>query len=464
MNRVRTGVAGAYLALCLILGGASAAGAAANGLLQIAAIGILLIHVWSRGAPPLAREGRWLVLIVFAFAGIAAAQLIPLPPSIWSALPGRDVVVRSLELLRVQPTAMPASLDPQRTTASLLWLIPPAAMFLVATRLTRDERLAVVKVLIGVGVVSIALGAFQLFGGASSPLYFYDTTNHGRTVAFFANANHVATLLLCALPFTAMFMARATKAGSGGGREGRGFIYAAIGAFLAVGIAINGSLAGYGILIPTAAASFLIYRRSAGRSVTRRDWMVAGAAGLLFVGLSALGPLSGERFMSKLDDTNSSGRKISIPVTIDAAKDHFPIGSGLGTFRDIYRTYEPVEDVTFVYVNHAHNDYAEIALELGWPGLLLVAAFIGWWARRTFVAWRSDFNGAGIARAASVAIGVILLHSLVDYPLRTSAIAALAALAAGFMVQPPAARSKNREAARRTSRSSSVRHIDAETV
>lgn len=463
MNPFRTGVAATYLGLCLLLGGASAAGAAANGLLQVLAVGILLIHVWSRGAPALAREGRWLVLIFLALAGVAAAQLIPLPFSLWTVLPGRDVVGRSLALLRLEPDNMPASLDPHRTAASLLWLLPPAAMFLVATRLTRDERSAVVKVLLAVAVVSIALGAFQLFGGDASPLRFYEITNTNRSVGFFSNSNHFATLLLCSLPFTAVFMARAKKARGGTGREGRGFIYAAIAVFIGIGVAINGSLAGYGLLVPTAAASFVLYREAISRSATKRSWWIAAGGAILIIGISAFGPLSSARLAAKFDDNNAVGRKISVPTTIEAARDHFPFGSGLGTFRDVYRTYEPAEDVTSVFVNHAHNDYAEIALELGWPGLIVVLAFLLWWVRRTVSVWRGDFNGAALARAGSIVLGIVLLHSLVDYPLRTTAMAAVAAMAAGFMIQPPVARAP-RSGDRRRGRSRSARHMDAASV
>lgn len=465
MNPFRTGVAGVYLALCLVLGGASAAGALGNGLLQLLAVAVILVHVWSRGAPPLARDGRWLILIFAGFAIVAGAQLIPLPASVWTGLPGRDVLARSLALIGLTPSDMPASLDPRRTFASLLWLLPPAAMFLVATRLTRDERSVVAKVLLGVAVLTIVLGAFQLLGGSGSRLRFYEVTNAGSSVGFFSNSNHVATLLLSSLPFAALFMARAAKERSGsGGREGRGFIYGAIAVFTIVGIAMNGSRAGYAMLIPGGIASYLLYLKSAGRKTGPRTWWATGIATALIAGLGVFGSLSEGGLAKKFMDVETTGRQISIPVTLAAAKDHFPLGSGLSTFRDIYRTYEPIEDVTFVYVNHAHNDYAEIALELGLPGLLIVLAFIAWWLVATWKAWRSDYNGAALARAGSIVIGIVLVHSLVDYPARTSAIAAVVALAAGFMIQPPAARSKRSRSEGRDDRKARARHISVDAA
>ena len=75
MNKLRTGIAGTYLALCLLLGGASAAGASANALLQLLGLGLLLLHLWSRGAPPLPREGRWLLALGLIFAALLSVPL-----------------------------------------------------------------------------------------------------------------------------------------------------------------------------------------------------------------------------------------------------------------------------------------------------------------------------------------------------------------------------------------------------
>lgn len=461
MNMLRTSIACGYLALCLLLGGASAGGALANGLLQVLAVAIILLHVWARGAPALAQEGRWLIGIFLAFAAIAAWQLIPLPFDFWAGLPGRETTVRSLQLIGASPDSMPASLDPRRTFASLLWLLPPAAMFLVSTRLTRDERSAAARVLLVIAVVSIAFGAVQLFDNGNS--YLYEITSLGRSVGFFANANHLATLLLCSLPFAALFIARAdrSRAGSGGRGEGRAVIYAAVAIFIGIGVALNGSLAGYALLIPTAILSFLLYRRSAGKAVGFKTWGALGIAAVLVVGFSIAGPMSNERFAAKFDDSNPLGRQISVPTTLEAAKDFLPVGSGLGTFRDVYRTYEPTEEITAVFVNHAHNEYAEIALELGIPGLLALLGFLLWWTRHTWKAWTQKYDGVALARAGSIAIGVVILHSLVDYPIRTSAIAAVVAMSAAFMIQPPAAR---RERSRSRGRQSAVRHMDAEDL
>jgi O-antigen ligase len=121
-------------------------------------------------------------------------------------------------------------------------------------------------------------------------------------------------------------------------------------------------------------------------------------------------------------------------TTVVAIKDTFPEGVGLGSFPQVYRTYEDQNAVGSEQVNHAHNDYLEFVLELGLPGLLLILAFIFWWSSRTIHVWRSSYKGGDLGRAGSVVVLVVLLHSVVDYPVRTSAMAVLFAMACALMM------------------------------
>jgi O-antigen ligase len=101
----------------------------------------------------------------------------------------------------------------------------------------------------------------------------------------------------------------------------------------------------------------------------------------------------------------------------------FPLGSGFGSFRDAYAQFEPVAEMGRSFALHAHNDVLETAIEGGLPGALLLIAGIGliaWAAIKTLASRR---QAGSLAIAASIAAAVPLLHSLVDYPLRTLAIA-----------------------------------------
>ena len=69
-------------------------------------------------------------------------------------------------------------------------------------------------------------------------------------------------------------------------------------------------------------------------------------------------------------------------------------------------------------MNHAHNDYLEIIFEGGLLAGLALASYLVLLSVRLVEA-----RVNGMQKAALMAIGFLLVHSLVDYPMRTLAIA-----------------------------------------
>jgi O-antigen ligase len=449
-----------YLVACLLLGGASAAGAAANAFLQLSGLAIIVVLAW-RGGFAVPREARAPVWLAGLFLLVGLVTLVPLPASLWTGLPFRDGVADGFRLAAMPLPSLPLSLWPSATLASLLAMIPPAAMFLLVLRLPNERRLLLLWTLLAVAGLSIALGAFQLMGGRDSPLRFYEITNAGAAVGFFANRNHEATLLLCALPFAGVLAARfTTRHGSRSKRSAGAIVSIAIALFLTTGIAIVASSAGYALFIPTALATMLIYRRAVlGR--LSWGWPAALAALLLiFVAVGLRGPLSQEELSAEVSQQDPASRRVIAETTMAAIEPSFPVGTGLGTFSTVYRLFENPNRISHGYANHAHDDYLEIALETGIAGILLVFAFILWWARQSLRVWRRDFPGAGLARAGAVVIAVVLLHSIVDYPIRTAAIASLFALACALMAPPPSRRDEG--AASSEAGGEALRHLEAE--
>jgi hypothetical protein len=125
-----------------------------------------------------------------------------------------------------------------------------------------------------------------------SPWYLYRRTNHGVAVGFFANSNHMATLLVVSLAFLAAFVAvlrarvRNEKAGSAV------LLLAVAGSLtLIVGITLNGSLAALLLGLPVAAVSvamFLPQRRRLRFPVAARAGVGRGSGRGLHV--AAAGP------------------------------------------------------------------------------------------------------------------------------------------------------------------------------
>ena len=444
-HHLRLAVVPAYLLLCLLLGGGSAAGYWANMVLQLLALPLIVWAVIVQRGTPMAPSARQLVVGLILLLLLIGAQLIPLPPSIWASLPGRESVVEGYRLLGLPLPWRPISLAPYATLASALWLLPSIAILLGIIRIGAFRTSWIAWVVALVATASVMVGALQVVGGQDSPWYFYSVTNRGATTGFFANANHMATLLVCALPFLASLYLGARARGKSSRRaSGMFVILAGAVAVILVGVAINGSLAGIGLAIPAAFGSFLmIWSRK--RKLPRWVWagvvaMLVGAAVLVYNVPFSSNNLTGEGRGA------SDSRFYSFSLSSEAASDYFPIGSGLGTFARIFQMYEDPATVDIYYMNHVHGDYIEVALETGLPGVLLIALFLLWWARRAVGIWRAD-EPDYYARAATIASAAMLVHSIVDYPLRTAAMGAFFAVCCALMAEPRAReRSRKKQA------------------
>lgn len=450
-----------FVVMAVLLGGASGvrAGVAANAALQIFSLGIILYCAWSGRKSSWPAEARPLVWLALILLLLALLSVIPLPAGLWQQLPGRERAAAGLALIGMAGQSLPHSLSAQSTLASLPWLLPPFAAFLLVLRSSAQARKLLMGGILAVAILSVALGVAQLVSGPHA-LRPYAITNPGRPVGFFANANHFGTLLLCALPFCGYIAARAVQRRSKTKKASGTALSVTIGVFLVIGVVVLRSVAGYGLLLVTAAATFLIYRRAAFGRLTPL-WMAAvGALFLLFVGLAYAGPLQEQALTGKLSDQRTS-RKVMAATTVEAIKDTFPAGTGLGSFPRVYRTYEDLTAIGSELVNHAHNDYLEFALELGLAGPILILAFLLWWGRRTIGVWRSNFEGADLGRAGSVVVLVVVLHSIVDYPIRTSAIAVLVAVGCALMIPPTR---RVRRAARDVSEAepTDLKHLEAD--
>ncbi len=420
-----------YLAACLILGGASAAGFIANLLLQIAAIPLIGWSLWQLLQAHPTPQLRIPLVMLALLVVLMLLQLIPLPPSLWTLLPGRDAVVAGYRLIDVPLPWLPLSLAPSGTLASLLWLLPAFAVFLAITALGAFRGRAIAGAIVAVTLVSIALGALQVIGGNNGGTYIYQVTNYGQAVGFFANSNHNATLLLVCIPFLAALQATLLKrAKSPRSASAIRLIVAATYAIILVGLLINSSLAGIGLGLPVVLTSWLLFGRQ--RPLVRRGLigatLVVSIAAIVTI---AIGPFGNNLFGQQTANVELS-RQTSFALTLRAAHDYFPIGSGVGSFQPVYRTQEPLDSVTTIFMNHAHSDWLEILLETGLPGMALAGLFLVWWAMRARAIWTAD-EPDYFAQAALVATAAILLHSVVDYPLRTAGLSAVFAACVGLM-------------------------------
>lgn len=104
----------------------------------------------------------------------------------------------------------------------------------------------------------------------------------------------------------------------------------------------------------------------------------------------------------------------------DTAEALTPAGNGLGSFYLLFPRHAPRFDTTIERPEHAHNDYLEVAYELGPLGLVLLLALLAY-------GLASDRRPE---RAALATVGIIACAS---FPLHQPVAGALAALACGHL-------------------------------
>lgn len=435
MTRIlRFGAIPLFLMLCVFLGGSSR-GIWVNMILQLLAIAILAWAAMTRQPMQSPKAGTMLVWLIGSTLALIAIQLVPLPPAIWAALPGRDFVAKGYVLLGQPLPWLPMSLAPYQTIASALWLLPPLAIIAGMLRLGAFRTSWLAGALAIATFAAVLVGALQVTSGdpVSSPWYFYKVTNFGSATGFFANSNHMAILLVVTIPFlVALFGARWAKKSAQASASKTAILAGGLLVVL-LGLGLNGSLAGWGLGIPVVAASALL------RVPMKRNWARWSVAGIALLGVAGVALIFSSPTQRSVPATGAGvsleSRATIFKTSLTAASDFAPLGSGVGTFADIYPRYEDPASVWPTYVNHVHSDFIEILLETGVAGLILLGLFLVWWIARLVAIWRSP-NVDQFARAATIASAAILAHSLVDYPLRTSAISAIFAMCLALMVQP----------------------------
>jgi len=108
----------------------------------------------------------------------------------------------------------------------------------------------------------------------------------------------------------------------------------------------------------------------------------------------------------------------------------FPIGL-MQTFSP--GMYENRATMTTTFANQAHNDPLQLILELGVFGAGLMAAFALWFITACVKGVTASRRSRKLILILLVSILAVILHSLVDYPLRTIALASFTAFNVGYV-------------------------------
>lgn len=191
-------VIAAVLAGAILFGGGGAEGPLNNGLVLATSAALmfgLFAGHWS-GARPLPPSAVVPMILVAGFLLIGVIQLVPVPPEMWRAQPGRELALSVLQLVHAGDAWRALSLDPAATRRAMTAMLLPAAMMFAVIGSTRREIALLLQTIIVCAVISSVVGALQLALRYPSWLTYYDGGNSGAAAGVFANVNHQAALLL----------------------------------------------------------------------------------------------------------------------------------------------------------------------------------------------------------------------------------------------------------------------------
>lgn len=417
----------AFLFLAFATGGGSRSDIESLALLRPASAVLIAFAIWGVTTRQL-HDLRAPLLFLGAMALLILSHLLPLPWSIWSQLPGRETIAAIDEAAGLGRIWRPLALVPVGAWNALFSLLPPLAVLLAGARLSLAERRALVVPLLLLAIISAVVALLQLGGGEDSPLYLYRVTSNGAAVGLFANRNHQAVFLACMFPLLALFAAPTTFP-RWDRRVGLGLALAC-GALLVALILVTGSRAGLLAMVVGLAGAVMLdtisRKTPTGRGVM--TWTVAAAAIVILVGL-VIGMGRAESVDRLLGSAGSGEMRYRAwgPI-LTMAKDYFPVGSGIGSFAEVYRLHEPYALLDWTTFLRAHNDPLELFLTGGAPAMLLLAVAVGAYVRQCATWWRSgaEEGTRSVTKGAALWVVAILgLASLGDYPLRTPALASL---------------------------------------
>ena len=371
---------------------------------------------------------RYLWLLVGSILALLTFHLIPLPPSLLIMLPGSETAAEVFGQAGIDSTWRPLSLAPLRTWNSFFAVIGPLAMLILLLRCPINFYPSVLLVIIVMALFSGIIGLIQL-RGASGSLYFYAISNKGSALGLMANRNHNALLLATLFPMLAVYASTSIK--SSHDQKMKLWFAISSGLFVVPMLLVTGSRGGVALGLIGIISGLLLYRwnrRSSGLAKIKTGGLnPLMGFGLITIVTIVLGALFVRaQTLSRLFATDIGGelRYQTFRPIAQLAYYYFPVGSGMGTFDEVFRLAEPYDSLSSGYLNHAHNDWLELFLNGGLAaGVIMLSAFI-MWLRATRIVLGSKANTSQLAygQLGVVIILMIGISSIFDYPLRVPSI------------------------------------------
>ena len=239
------------------------------------------------------------------------------------------------------------------------------------------------------------LTVLQWYTGGGSVLWMFETGYKDEIAGTFANRDQYAALMELLLPFA--------LAASISGAE-RPLVATACAGLAFASVVVTGSRAGTALVC----LEVLVFSAAACLG-PRRNARAAALAGAIVLASVVVGGWSyiWERFSAA--DPFAFRREMLI-ATVDMIRTKPLTGFGLGTWPTVYPAFA-VFDPPGVYMNHAHNDWAEWTAE---GGVVMPVLLLGFALAAARIVWRHPW---------ALGILAVLAHAVIDFPMQKPALA-----------------------------------------
>jgi O-antigen ligase len=292
---------------------------------------------------------------------------------------------------------------------ALIGLLAPFAI-LISARDTQAFQRSALQWIAGLGIVNIAVGTVQLTSGRQL-LNWYGGGNPAHLYGTFANHNSAGLFLVIAL--CALLGVRSTPTPS------HRAIKSALGILLAAGVFLTQSRSSIALLIIPAIQLLLQYlRRDHGSPVRAFTAMVSFLIILGTLGALAAGNSKAGEILQRFDDLRDPRPMIWDDSRAAIAR-YWPVGSGVGTFDEVFQVDESLENVNGHLAGRAHSEYLEVLLENGIFGAFLT---LSWIVYIVIIGFRSFYKNRSCCLAPISILVAVSMQSFLDYPLRNQAI------------------------------------------
>ncbi|MDF2369186.1 MAG: O-antigen ligase family protein [Rhizobiaceae bacterium] len=391
---------GITLLVAMVFGGGTTTGLSTDA-------GIQLLTIFTSTFVCLRHMDRAIDRRVFWFMAAASmailVQLLPIASSLTRSTQG--ILPETMPLPGLDPLTI--SLGVSRSVEVAVWFMTLCLFLTAVLKLRFEQAYGLIPYFLAGVVLNMTAGLIQYSYTGHATVT--DIFSYDLKAGFFINVNHFSDLVFISIPFAFVYFIETNRL-----IVLTAYIISALLILLAAG-STAGVLIGFAMTILSVV---ILFQRS-------QIGILSILGGSIILGIYSVGVWA----RLQVEQVNLGyGRLEFAYTTLDGIRDNLPFGIGYGNFLTGYPAYEKPEMIFQTYVNHAHNDYLELVFEGGLIAALLIVAFIGLFAWRVGQTLRWPLH-----KAATLAILFVLVHSLVDYPLRTLGVAVPFVLFIGFL-------------------------------